>query len=135
MKLVGDRVYVEAHAKIADTESSEFLEAFASAREALDQKGMQDSQLTGSTSSYARKYCLNGLFCIDDTKDADAQKPVAEEPKKDSFTDKMRGYATNEGDIYWAIMEANNYKKASDVPVKEQAIILKQLDSELKKGV
>ncbi|MFR3603125.1 MAG: ERF family protein [Faecalibacterium sp.] len=46
----------------------------AYAREPLDKKGMDDSQITGTASSYARKYALNGLFCIDDTKDADTDE-------------------------------------------------------------
>lgn len=67
---VGGRVYVKATATFsADGES---IATTAFAREADSRKGMDDSQVTGSTSSYARKYALNGLFCIDDTKDADA---------------------------------------------------------------
>ena len=67
--MVGDRFYVKATATISDGENSISTTAFA--RESLDKKGMDDSQLTGSTSSYARKYALNGLFMIDDNKDAD----------------------------------------------------------------
>ena len=67
---VGDRIYVTATAKLTDGESS--IETTASARESLTKKGMDDSQITGTASSYARKYALNGLFCIDDTKDADS---------------------------------------------------------------
>ena len=67
---VGGRIYVKATATISDGNDS--LSVSAWAREALEQKGMADAQLTGATSSYARKYALNGLFCIDDTKDADA---------------------------------------------------------------
>lgn len=67
---VGDRVYVKATVRLTDGESFITNEAFA--REPLAKKGMDDSQITGSTSSYARKYALNGLFCIDDTKDADS---------------------------------------------------------------
>lgn len=65
-----DRVYVQAIATITDGENCISNSAFA--RESLDKKGMDDAQITGSTSSYARKYALNGLFLIDDTKDADA---------------------------------------------------------------
>ena len=68
---IGDRYYIEATARLYDTESDLFLEATASAREADTKKGMDDSQVTGTASSYARKYALNGLFNIDDTKDAD----------------------------------------------------------------
>lgn len=67
---VGGRVYVKATAKISDGEN--IIENTAFAREAEARKGMDDSQVTGATSSYARKYALNGLLCIDDTKDADA---------------------------------------------------------------
>ena len=68
----GGRIYVKATALVADTESSEVISANGFAREAETKKGMDESQITGSASSYARKYALNGLFCIDDTKDADA---------------------------------------------------------------
>jgi len=64
------RCYVEATVTITDGEHS--LTATASAREATIKKGMDDSQITGATSSYARKYALNGMFGIDDTKDSDA---------------------------------------------------------------
>lgn len=64
------RFYVKATAKITDGEHT--VENAAFAREAADKKGMDDAQITGSASSYARKYALNGLFLIDDTKDADA---------------------------------------------------------------
>lgn len=67
--LVGERYYVKAVAKVTDGKDEITTTAFA--REALDKKGMDESQITGSASSYARKYALNGLFCIDDTKDAD----------------------------------------------------------------
>lgn len=74
LEVIGDRYYVKATAKLVDIESGEFIENSAYAREDLSQKGMSESQITGSTSSYARKYCLNGLFLIDDTKDADTDE-------------------------------------------------------------
>lgn len=70
--LVGNRVYVKATATVADTESGEVISVSGMAREAEDKKGMDPAQLTGATSSYARKYALGGLFALDDTKDADA---------------------------------------------------------------
>ena len=69
---IGDRVYVKATAKLIDADGKSVVEASAFARESLSKKGMDDSQITGAASSYARKYALNGMFCIDDTKDADA---------------------------------------------------------------
>lgn len=72
--LIGDRYYVVATATLIDIEdSNQKIEVQARAREELSKKGMDASQITGSTSSYARKYALNGLFCIDDTKDSDSQ--------------------------------------------------------------
>lgn len=70
IKMVGDRIYVVSTATITDGENS--LSNTAMARESLTKKGMDDSQITGTASSYARKYALNGLFLIDDTKDADS---------------------------------------------------------------
>ncbi len=67
-----DRVYVKATAHITNGKESALVSAFA--REPLEQKGMNSAQITGSASSYARKYALNGLFCIDDTKDADTDQ-------------------------------------------------------------
>jgi hypothetical protein len=69
---VGGRVYVKATAILADTEGDFTINVSGFARESEIKKGMDDAQITGSASSYARKYALNGLFAIDDTKDADA---------------------------------------------------------------
>ena len=69
---VGGRVYVKATCKLIDSNSNAVVSATGFAREAEVKKGMDDAQITGSASSYARKYALNGLFAIDDVKDADA---------------------------------------------------------------
>lgn len=69
---VGNRIYVKSVAAITDGNDTICNSAFA--REAESKKGMDDSQVTGTASSYARKYALNGLFCIDDTKDADTDE-------------------------------------------------------------
>ncbi len=73
--LIGDRFYVKATATLHDTENVESASVSAYARESDSKAGMDSAQITGSASSYARKYALNGLFCIDDTKDADALPP------------------------------------------------------------
>ena len=70
--LIGDWHYIQAKAKITDGKDS--LEVTAYAREAENKKGMDSSQITGTASSYARKYALNGLYLIDDTKDADTDE-------------------------------------------------------------
>jgi len=97
---IGDRYYVKATVRLALESApstapmhkdSAYVEVSAYAREAEDKKGMDDAQITGATSSYARKYALNGLFAIDDTQDADAKdntvkktikEAMAEVPKK-----------------------------------------------------
>lgn len=69
---VGDRIYVAATARFLSTNGSPEISVKAYAREEATKKGMDGAQITGSASSYARKYALNGLFAIDDTKDVDA---------------------------------------------------------------
>ena len=92
---VGGRVYVKATACLSDTKGADgFNEvkiATAYAREAESKKGMDEAQVTGATSSYARKYALNGLFLLDDTKDADTDEYALQtktEPKKTAPTPK-----------------------------------------------
>lgn len=79
---VNEKAYIKATAKFIDCEKSECVEVSALAREPETKKGMDDSQITGATSSYARKYALNGLFAIDDTKDADFLNTHGDEPKR-----------------------------------------------------
>jgi len=74
IELIGDRYYIKSTATLTDIESGEKYSNSAFAREEAEKKGMDGSQITGTASSYARKYCLNGLFCIDDTKDADTNE-------------------------------------------------------------
>lgn len=71
ISLIGERYYVKSTAKFVDVETGESISVTACAREAENKSGMDSSQITGSASSYARKYALNGLFDIDDSKDAD----------------------------------------------------------------
>ena len=71
LKLIGDRYYVEATAMFLDCDTGDSIVSRAIAREAEGQKGMSEAQVTGSSSSYARKYALNALLLIDDTKDDD----------------------------------------------------------------
>ena len=91
---IGGRVYVKATVTIGDgslrkdSDVCTQISVNAFARESLDKKGMDDSQITGAASSYARKYALNGLFCIDDTKDADTMDNQREPVKKREEVDK-----------------------------------------------
>ncbi len=77
------RFYVESTVSITDGEFT--VQTCASARESFDKKGMDDAQQTGATSSYARKYALNGCFGIDDTKDADATNTHGKDAPQQGF--------------------------------------------------
>ncbi|MCI6610740.1 ERF family protein [Mitsuokella jalaludinii] len=72
--LIGERYYVKATVKVVDVVTGESVQTSALAREAAQKKGMDESQVTGTASSYARKYALNGLFAIDDNRDADTDE-------------------------------------------------------------
>lgn len=80
IQLLGTRYYIKAMATLTDIDSKESITSTAYAREDEDRKKMDGSQLTGSASSYARKYALNGLFAIDDTKDSDYTNRGTETP-------------------------------------------------------
>lgn len=84
LELIGNRYYVKATVRFIDLENDAQIMNTAYAREDDTKKGMDGSQVTGASSTYARKYALNGLFCIDDTKDADATNgmPDQENSKK-----------------------------------------------------
>lgn len=79
---VNQSVFVKTTATLFYGDGNTVATSQAVARHAETKKGMDDSQITGATSSYARKYCLNGLFAIDDTKDADAVNTHGKEPQK-----------------------------------------------------
>lgn len=83
---IGDRYYVKATAKLSNGTDEIVVTAFA--REEETKKGMDGSQITGASSSYARKYALNGLFCIDDNQDSDATNTHDKEQKKESKQEK-----------------------------------------------
>lgn len=79
---IGERYYIKATATLINIEKYDMIENTAYAREEESKKGMDGSQITGATSSYCRKYCLNGLFLIDDTKDADTDEYTEQQEKK-----------------------------------------------------
>jgi len=92
VKHIGDRFYIETTATLINSEKTEErILTTALAREANEKKGMDSSQLTGATSSYARKYCLNGLFNIDDTKESDSQNQNQNQPNTVAQTTKYNG--------------------------------------------
>lgn len=88
LEQIGDRYYIKAIATFIDIETENQIVVTAYAREEENKKGMDSSQVTGATSSYARKYALNGLLCIDDTKDADSMdNSQKQKTKKDESPD------------------------------------------------
>ena len=110
--LIGSRYYIKATATVQDKDGNA-ASATALAREDETKKGMDGAQITGTASSYSRKYALNGLFCIDDTKDPDSDEyhnqttesnqPVTASPEvttqvvKDMATTALKGYAQRTG--------------------------------------
>lgn len=107
------RYYIKATATLYDTEEEKSISNTAYAREELEKKGMDGSQITGTASSYARKYALNGLFNIDDTKDADTdeykkQMDQVEQPKTINATmvSSLREMITNLGVSNDEVIEA-----------------------------
>jgi hypothetical protein len=103
LTMIGDRYYIKAIVTVIDTETGDKHEVNGFAREAEDKKGMDKSQITGAASSYARKYALNGMFSIDDTKDSDAtNKHEKDKNKPNQIIDKQ------------TVAEINSFAKRSD---------------------
>lgn len=92
--LIGDRYYIKATATLYDCDNGDSVSNSAYARESLDKKGMDESQITGACSSYARKYALNGLFCIDDVADADT-RDNSDNTKTETATKKKSATKSN----------------------------------------
>lgn len=96
IEMIGDRYYVKTTATLSDGTNSISTSAYA--RESLDKKGMDASQVTGATSSYARKYALNGLLCIDDTKDADTMNNAKQDTQETVYNwNTLKARATQGG--------------------------------------
>lgn len=128
----GERFYIKATAKITDAESGESVETTAFAREEYSKKGMDGSQLTGSSSSYARKYALNGLFAIDDTKDADFQTEDSTDHKKSLADYYKKVFA----DYYKRELKetlANYCKKANTNPAEVKLMLTNELKVDFNK--
>lgn len=122
----GDRYYIRAMAKVTDIESGEAFTTTAYAREAEKKKGMGASQLSGATSSYARKYALDGLFALDDSRDPDAMKAEqSKSKKKKSGSNKQKSQDTPPADIDSIKKEIeakkDEWKSWDDPATKKQA--------------
>lgn len=114
LELVGNRIYIKATATLTN-EKGESVSVSAYAREQESKKGMDEAQITGSASSYARKYALGGLFLLDDNKDIDSQDNTQEgatKPKQDNvkiIINELTNLGLSMADIK-NFMEASNYK-------------------------
>lgn len=86
VKAVGERYYIETTARLTDVKSTAYISATAYAREEETKKGQDGSQITGASSSYARKYALNGLFLIDDVRDSDTTNTHGKKFVNDELT-------------------------------------------------
>lgn len=116
---IGDRFYVQATARLVDCESGETAECNAFAREEESKKGMDGSQVTGASSSYARKYALNGLLCIDDTQDSDTTNTGAE-PEKPKKRPVKKENKADEGEL---VLTPESPAEALDVAETEEEVI------------
>lgn len=160
--MVGERYYVRATATLIDLDDQKgdaiaTIENVAYAREEENKKGMDASQVTGATSSYARKYALNGLFCIDDTKDADTdayqkqnkvdnkttskpayenrtQKPQTQQtPKLISDAQRKRLFAISNGnnEVVKRVLERYKYEKTEQIKMSDYEQICNEIEAEI----
>lgn len=126
---IGERYYIKANAKLIDLEETASIEANAYAREEENKKGMDGSQITGTASSYARKYAMNGLFNIDDTKDADTdeyQKQTEDTPKEIKATEKQIAMIEELVKDKEAMLEFYKIKKIEDLTIQQASEIIKK---------
>lgn len=131
-EVVGNYQYIKATATLTDGENTHTVTAYA--RESQTKKGMDESQITGTASSYARKYALNGLYLIDDTKDADSQEhaqTTSKQPNK-AHSNNQQGQAANLITSQQKALLGEKVKQLSETMNKPQADVYKAAISELK---
>lgn len=143
---IGERFYISAEAVLVDNETGETIKTKAYAREEETKKGMDGSQITGASSSYARKYALNGMFLIDDNKDSDdtntgnekADENKKNEPKKELTENELRKAYIDTINKYQKYFKAEIKKlledgafEISDVPTEN----LKALATKIKEKI
>lgn len=135
MEQIGDRIYVKAIVKLVDLDSGESIVTTAHAREEQDKKGMDGSQITGASSSYARKYALSGLFMIDNEKDSDAtNQQTKEESSEKKATQKQVEVLANvyKGDNLTKLLEAQNIKRIEDLSMTKASELISKIKGENK---
>ena len=137
---IGERYYIRAIAKLVDTEKPyveddeicaiNCITNSAYAREEENKKGMDGSQITGASSSYARKYALNGLFGIDDNKDGDTTNIQSKEEKEDKKASPKQIELIQkyyQGENLTKLLEVNNIEKLEDMSINKASEILSKL--------
>lgn len=138
MVLIGDRYYVKAFADLRDIGSEVGITVTAYSREPLVKKGMDEPQITGTATSYARKYALNGLLCIDDTKDADSMGSTKEAKEKKTyknfeFLQKMSEYKKQLGEeVYYTSLGIHGYEHANEIPPQNHKNALRVFEKKAK---
>lgn len=145
---VGERYYIQSIAYLLDWESDEEVEAVASAREPEDKKGMDESQITGSASSYAKKYALSGLFALDDNQDPDTEEyavqtgkapkkkesvfdePVVDREKEKLIEDFFRRLSSNQVDFIYKKHGVNDAAELTVAQLKGYIDLQKSRENE-----
>ena len=129
----GERYYVKATATVFDTLSEEALINTAYAREEETKKGQDGSQITGASSSYARKYALNGLFLIDDVKDSDTTNTETKVPFKNEDIMKENKYRSWLDDFFYRNPDRKvkflNYYRIEKLDDLDNVLTLKEIDN------
>lgn len=140
LEYIGDRYYIKATAVLMDIEDDEqIITNCGYAREELEKKGMDGSQITGTASSYARKYALNGLFLIDDTKDADTDEyKLKQEAEKIITQAQVKALQTSinnnkiDESIVNMIITQYGYNKLEEIKIKDYMQIVEDLKGNIK---
>ena len=130
LQYIGNRYYIKATATLIDTESEATISNSAYAREEETKKGMDGSQITGASSSYARKYALNGLFGIDDNKDSDTTNIQSKEEKEDKKASPKQIELIQkyyQGENLTKLLELNNLDNLEDMSINKASEILSKL--------
>ena len=130
LQYIGNRYYIKATATLIDIESDATISNSAYAREEETKKGMDGSQITGASSSYARKYALNGLFGIDDNKDSDTTNIQSKEEKEDKKASPKQIELIQkyyQGENLTKLLEVNNLEKLEDMSINKASEILSKL--------
>ena len=137
IEIVADRIYVKAVTILHDAESSETVSSVGWAREPLSKKGMDEAQLTGAASSYARKRSASGLFALDDALDADAQSaPVNElvtEEDLANISARLDEVGADKEAFWNFVLTRYKVEKPEDLPKASLEPIFKLIDKKAKK--